>query len=175
MSDLRPAALNLGLFAAIDWQLKQFVRTSGIDCKLVATEEAELGLDENKILAVFRIFQESLSNVVRHAQATKVEVTLCRDERGFSMTIKDNGKGIEPGDRKKANSFGLMGIKERAHALEAEFAIESSPENGTALSIFIAMEKNSTNEQQISLRWKKTAQTNDKSFDLSLTPDTTTL
>ena len=149
MNDLRPATLELGLLAAVEWQLKQFMRASGIDCKLVATEGAELGLDENRSLAVFRIFQEALSNVVRHAQATKVEVTLRRDEHGFSMTIKDNGKGLIAGDSKKADSFGLMVIKERAHALEAEFAIESRPENGTALSIFIALEKNSTNERQI--------------------------
>ena len=140
MNDLRPATLELGLLAAVEWQLKQFMRTSGIDCKLVATEGAELGLNDEKISAVFRIFQESLSNVVRHAQATKIEVTLRSDEHGFSMTIKDNGKGLEPGDRSKPNSFGLMGIKERAHALEAEFTIESTG-NGTVLSIFIATKK----------------------------------
>ena len=144
MNDLRPAALELGLFAGVEWQLKQFMRTSDIDCKLVATEGGtlEFDLDEKKSAAVFRIFQESLTNVARHAQATKVEVTLRRDEHGFLMTIKDNGKGLEPGDRSKPNSFGLRGIEERAHALEAEFAIEST-ENGTALSIFITMKENS--------------------------------
>jgi signal transduction histidine kinase len=145
MNDLRPATLELGLLAGVEWQLTQFMRTSGIDCKLVATEEDNLELGEERVSAIFRIFQESLTNVARHAQATKVEVTLLRDERGFSMTIKDNGKGLEPGDSKKLNSFGLLGIKERAHALRAEFTMESSPENGTALTIFIAMEEVSTN------------------------------
>jgi signal transduction histidine kinase len=145
MNDLRPATLELGLPAAVEWQLKQFMRASGIDCKLMTSEEAELDFDKNKSLALFRIFQEALSNIVRHAQATKVKVKLYRDEHGFSMTIKDNGKGIESGGRKKPNSFGLIGIKERAYAIGAEFAIESTG-NGTTLSIFIAMEKNSTLE-----------------------------
>jgi signal transduction histidine kinase len=143
MNNLRPVALELGLIAAVEWQLKQFMRSSGIECNLVATNETELGLDDKSTTAVFRIFQEALSNVVRHAQATKVEVTLHRYERGFSMLIKDNGKGIGPGEREKANSFGLMGIKERAHALDAEFTIDST-ENGTTLSIFIAMQARDT-------------------------------
>jgi signal transduction histidine kinase len=145
MNNLRPATLELGLLAAVEWQLKQFMRSSGIDCKLVTSEETELDFDKNKSLALFRIFQEALSNIVRHAQATKVKVKLYRDEHGFSMMVKDNGKGIESGDREKSNSFGLIGIKERAYAIGAEFAIESTG-NGTTLSIFIAMEKNSTLE-----------------------------
>ena len=161
INNLRPATLELGLLAAVEWQLKQFTRSSGIDCKLMTSEETELDFDKNKSLALFRIFQEALNNVIRHAQATKVKVKLHRDEHGFSMTIKDNGKGIESNDREKPNSFGLIGIKERAHALGAEFAIESTG-NGTALSIFIAMKKNSTLEIiRPTIR--------------SLTPDATTL
>jgi NO-binding membrane sensor protein with MHYT domain/two-component sensor histidine kinase len=145
INNLRPATLELGLLAAVEWQLKQFTRSSGIDCKLMTSEETELDFDKNKSLALFRIFQEALNNVIRHAQATKLKVKLHRDEHGFSMTIKDNGKGIESGDREKPNSFGLIGIKERAHALGAKFAVESTG-NGTSLSIFIAMEKNSALE-----------------------------
>jgi signal transduction histidine kinase len=140
INDLHPATLQLGLLAGMEWQLMQFMRTSGIDCQLVATGGDDLGLGEESVSAVFRIFQESLTNIARHAEATKVEVTLLRDARGVSMTIKDNGKGLEPGYRRKPNSFGLMGIKERAHALDAEFAIKSSPENGTVLTIFIAIQ-----------------------------------
>lgn len=141
MNDLRPATLELGLRAGVEWQLKQFERMSGIACRLAAPEaEAEFELDEHRTVAVFRILQESLSNVVRHAQATKVEVTLCRDECGFSMKVKDNGKGLELGDRRKVNSFGLVGIKERTHALGGKLTIESSTSNGTVLSIFIGRE-----------------------------------
>ncbi|NMM27423.1 MAG: PAS domain S-box protein [Glaciimonas sp.] len=140
MNDLRPAALELGLYPAVEWQLKQFERRTRIACKLVTVaHEAALGLDADQTLAVFRILQESLANVVRHANATEVEIALSQDERGFLMQVKDNGKGLQPGDRRKANSFGLMGIKERIHALGGELIIASSLGNGTALSISIPM------------------------------------
>lgn len=141
INDLRPAALELGLQPAVEWQLKQFERMSGIVCALTAIKtEVGFGLDEGKTLAVFRILQESLSNVARHAQATEVKITLNQDEHGFLMVIKDNGKGLQPCDKSKENSFGLMGIKERAHALGGELTITSSPGDGTALSIFIPAE-----------------------------------
>lgn len=138
INDLRPAALELGLQPAVEWQLKQFERMSGIVCALTAIKtEVGFGLDEGKTLAVFRILQESLSNVARHAQATEVKITLQQDEHGFLMGIKDNGKGLQPVDKGKENSFGLMGINERAHALGGELTITSSPGDGTALSLFI--------------------------------------
>ncbi len=142
MNDLRPATLELGLGPAVEWQLKQFERNNGIACKLtIIAAEAEFGLDEGRTLAVFRILQESLTNVARHAQATEVDIALGQDEHGFSMTVKDNGKGLQPGDKKKANSFGLMGMKERIEALGGELNVTSSPDNGTALSIFIPIDK----------------------------------
>ncbi|NMM38554.1 MAG: PAS domain S-box protein [Glaciimonas sp.] len=138
MNDLRPAALELGLYPAVEWQLKQFERRTRIACKLVTVaHDAAVGLNADQTLAVFRILQESLANVVRHANATEVEIALSQDERGFLMQVKDNGKGLQPDDRRKANSFGLMGIKERIHALGGELIIASSPGNGTALSISI--------------------------------------
>jgi signal transduction histidine kinase len=138
MNDLRPATLELGLHPAIEWQLQQFQRISGIRCKLV-TAEPELGfrLDEDRTAAVFRIVQELLSNVARHAAATEVEIALNQDERGFSMKITDNGNGLQPGDRKKAKTFGLIGIAERIHSLGGELVIAGGPDHGTALSISI--------------------------------------
>ncbi|MEO8170833.1 MAG: PAS domain S-box protein [Oxalobacteraceae bacterium] len=139
INDLRPAALKIGLHPAVEWQLKQFERMSGIACALAAIKtEVNFGLNEGKTMAVFRILQESLSNIARHAQATEVKITLNQDERGFLMVIKDNGKGLQSVDKRKKNSFGLMGIKERTHAFGGELIITSSPGNGTAISIFIA-------------------------------------
>ncbi|NMM38353.1 MAG: PAS domain S-box protein [Glaciimonas sp.] len=141
MNDLRPATLELGLHPAVEWQLKQFERSSGIACKLTTiVPEPEFKLDETMISAVFRILQESLTNVARHAQATEVEIVLSQDERSFSMKVKDNGQGLQPGDRMKANSFGLMGIEERIHSLGGELIIASSPGKGTALSISIPVD-----------------------------------
>jgi len=142
MNDLRPATLDLGLYSAVQWQIKQFERMSGIACVLsTGAPEGEFGLDEIQTLAVFRILQESLTNVARHAMASQVEISLRQDERGFSMEVKDNGVGLQPGDTQKANSFGLIGMKERVHALGGEFFISTTPDNGTTLSILIAQGK----------------------------------
>ncbi|MEO8599329.1 MAG: PAS domain S-box protein [bacterium] len=136
MNDLRPDALELGLYPAVEWQVKQFERRNGIACKLVTiAQKIEFGLNTAQTAAIFRILQESLANIARHSQATKVGITLSQDEDGFLMEVKDNGKGLQPGDRRKANSFGLMGIRERIHALGGELVIASNPGNGTVLSI----------------------------------------
>ncbi len=140
MNALRPATLELGLGPAAEWQLKQFERVSGIACTLqMSTLCPGFGLDESRTSAIFRILQESLTNVARHAQASHIAITLRQDQFGFSMKVKDNGKGLQPGDRRKLNSFGLMGIKERIDALGGELVITSSPGKGTVLSIFVAI------------------------------------
>jgi PAS domain S-box-containing protein len=140
MNDLRPAMLELGLHPAVAWQIQQFERMSGIACRLTAlAPEAEFGLDEEQTLAVFRILQESLSNVARHAQASDVQIELAAGPNGFSMTVADNGKGLQPGDRSKDNSFGLMGIRERVLLLDGELTITSSPGSGTVLLIAIPL------------------------------------
>lgn len=145
MNDLRPATLELGLYPAVEWQVKQFERVSGIACRLSTVgPEAEFGLDESQTLAVFRILQESLANVVRHAWASSVEIVLNGNRRSFSMTVSDNGKGMQPGDRKKANSFGLIGVGERVHSFGGDFTITSSPGNGTLLSISIPVKEMAT-------------------------------
>jgi two-component system, NarL family, sensor histidine kinase UhpB len=140
MNDLRPAMLELGLHPAVAWQIRQFERMSGIGCVLSApSAEAEFGLDEEQTLAVFRILQESLSNVARHAQASAVQIALAAYPGGFSMTVADNGRGLQPGDRRKDNSFGLMGIRERVLLLGGELTITSSPGSGTVLLIAIPL------------------------------------
>lgn len=138
MNDLRPDALELGLYPAVEWQIKQFERRNGIACKLVTiAQKIEFGLNAAQTAAIFRILQESLANIARHSHATKVDITLRQDEECFLMEVKDNGKGLQPGDRRKANSFGLMGIRKRIHALGGELIISSTPGNGTVLSISI--------------------------------------
>jgi PAS domain S-box-containing protein len=139
MNALRPATLELGLGPAAEWQLKQFERISGINCTLeMSSLYPGFGLDEGRTSAIFRILQESLTNVARHAEASDIAITLRQDQFGFSMKVKDNGKGLRPDDRRKSNSFGLMGIKERIDALGGELVITSSPGKGTVLSIFVA-------------------------------------
>ncbi len=140
--DLRPFELELGLQAAVEWQLKEFERKNGVACHLSINEATfDYALSDGQTLAIFRILQESLSNIVRHSQATKAEVTLSWSERTFSMVVKDNGVGIYPNDKRKANSFGIAGIKERVNALGGELIIDSSAGDGTVLSVNIPVEK----------------------------------
>ena len=138
IGNLRPAVLNLGLPAAIAWQLREFERINRITCSLSVDEnEFETDLNNDRTVAVFRILQESLANTARHAQATEIMVELAVHNGNIAMTVKDNGVGFQMVDRRKANSFGLIAIKERVKSLGGELFIDSS--NGTALSISIPM------------------------------------
>ena len=141
INDLRPQTLELGLHAAFEWQLKQFERLSGIQCQLVVNEK-NLGdpLDDGRTLAIFRILQESLTNIARHAKATQVGVVLSINETRILMTVSDNGIGFHPNEQRSANGFGLVGISERLFALGGELMIDSLKDNGTVLSVTIPLE-----------------------------------
>jgi signal transduction histidine kinase len=139
INDLRPPVLDLGLQAAIDWQLEEFRQRSAIDCTMsVKDQDLRCDLNEKSATTLFRIVQESLSNIARHAQATQVHIELYRDGRRLYLQIKDNGVGMT--DRKKLNSFGLVGMKERISMLGGEFTIDSAPEKGTRLMISLPLD-----------------------------------
>ncbi len=142
INNLRPTVLDLGLTAAIEWQVKEFQRRTGIECKL-AMPDKELEVDDSRATALFRILQESLNNVFRHARATQARIEVQRRDGQVSMTVADNGVGIFPGCRRKATSFGLVGIKERVSTLGGEFRIKSGEENGTMLHVSIPVEEGS--------------------------------
>lgn len=138
MNNLRPPVLDLGLTAAIEWQVRQFERRNGVPCELLMNEEGR-EIPEAQATAVFRILQESLNNVGRHACATQVRVELRIDDRALQFSIKDNGVGMFPGDRRKARRFGLIGIQERVTMLDGELQIESAPGQGTSLRITVPL------------------------------------
>ena len=141
INDLRPCKLELGLRAAVEWQLMGFERISGIPCQLSINEDAlACALGDEMTLSVFRILQEALTNIARHSRATRAEVTLSWKQRMFSLIVKDNGIGIDPG-AKKENSFGIMGMLERVSAHGGELTIDSGHGHGTMLSVFIPVEK----------------------------------
>lgn len=135
INNLRPAVLDLGLTAAIEWQVAQFRRRSGIACDLLMSD-TELMVDDTRATSLFRILQESMTNVIRHANATQVTVEVRQEEDRLVMRIADNGVGIYPGDRRN-NSFGLVGVEERVHALNGHFYINSTPGKGTTLTVLI--------------------------------------
>lgn len=139
MNNLRPSVLDLGLQAAIEWQVRQFERRHGVPCELVMSDEGQQ-VPEMQATAVFRILQESLNNIGRHARATHVRIELRVDERQLTMAIKDNGVGMYPGDRRKARRFGLIGIQERVTILRGELNIDSKPGQGTVLRMRIPLQ-----------------------------------
>ncbi len=138
INNLRPGVLDFGLDAAIEWQVKEFQRRSGIVCD-VLFDRQKCEIDDHCATALFRILQESLTNINRHAQATRVNIVLRRDDQRLSLSIADNGIGIRPGCRRKANSFGLVGISERISRLGGELTIDSARGRGTTLAMTIPM------------------------------------
>lgn len=138
MNNLRPPVLDLGLQAAIDWQVKQFERRNGIPCELAMNDDGQEVADA-QATAVFRILQESLNNIGRHARATQVRVELRVDDKQLCMSIQDNGIGMYPSDRRKVRRFGLIGMQERVAMLGGELRIESKPGQGTLLQMSIPM------------------------------------
>jgi len=138
-SDLRPRTLDdLGLAAALEWQGQEFEKRTGIKCHLVLPQEP-LNLDPERSTAIFRIFQESLTNVTRHAQATGVDATLEIAEDQLIFRVHDNGKGFDPEEAKAKKSLGLVGMQERALLLQGEVRIEGIPGSGTTMILRIPL------------------------------------
>jgi PAS domain S-box-containing protein len=136
-SELRPGLLdNLGLSAAIEWQADQFQNRIGVKCDIIS-EPDDIILDQTRSTAIFRIFQETLTNIARHANATKVEVILRKKPAELALEVFDNGKGITEKEISDPKSFGLMGIRERVHSLGGVVKISGTHNKGTTVSIQI--------------------------------------
>jgi PAS domain S-box-containing protein len=140
--DLRPGMLDhLGLAVAIGWQAGEFEKRTGIRCKLNVDPE-DLALDPDLSTDIFRIFQETLTNIARHAEATKIVVDLKRTAGVVELTVKDNGKGIAEEQMTKPNSFGLLGIRERTHYRGGDVRITGKHGRGTMVKISIPLRGN---------------------------------
>jgi signal transduction histidine kinase len=133
-ADLRPGVLDkLGLGAALHYESRRFQERSGILCE-ARLPETELELATEVATALFRIFQECLTNVARHAGATKMEVALKLEEGWVSLRVMDNGRGITEAEIANPHSLGLLGMKERTALLGGEIAFERNPEGGTIVA-----------------------------------------
>lgn len=143
INDLRPNVLDLGLSAAVEWQIAEFRRRTGIACELV-DEPTEVALSDHAATAFFRILQESLSNIVRHAHASSVRVELRSNGHQLSMTVSDNGIGLGAHERGKVGSFGLVGIEERISILGGSFSISSTDGEGTTVCVSVPLHPDST-------------------------------
>jgi signal transduction histidine kinase len=138
INDLRPNVLDLGLSAAVEWQIDQFRQRSGIVCELIEHgADIDYGIDDKCAIAYFRILQESLSNILQHANASMVRVELRRQDGVLSMSISDNGVGLHDRSRNKFGSFGLVGIEERVSILGGSCSIDGSPNAGTTILISV--------------------------------------
>ena len=139
---LRPGILDdLGLAPAIEWQVDQYQDTTGIPCELAIIPE-DFTLDRERSTAIFRILQESLTNVVRHADATKIRITVERTGDRIALEVVDNGKGITKEDISGSTSMGLLGMRERLYAWDGKFKISGRPGKGTTVSVKIPITEN---------------------------------
>jgi PAS domain S-box-containing protein len=135
--ELRPGVLDdLGLAAAIEWQAKEFQRRTGIPCEVVFIPE-EIAVDPQRSTVIFRIFQEALTNITRHAGATGVEATLESRNGTYSLEVRDNGRGITKEEISGSQSLGIIGIRERVRWWGGEVRIEGSPGAGTVIKVTI--------------------------------------
>lgn len=129
-SELRPAVLDhLGLVAALEWQANDFQNRTGIRCDLDA-RISETGLSPEVSTNLFRVFRETLTNVIRHAGATRVKVRLREHSGRLTLEVHDNGRGITPAEIKNPRSMGLLGMRERAALLGGKFKIGGVPGQG---------------------------------------------
>ena len=136
-SQLRPEVLDqLGLAAAIGWQADDFKRRTGIRCS-VSLPPAALTLDHERSIAAFRIVQELLTNVARHANATRVEVSIRSAQDALTIEIEDDGKGIEPDAIHRRESLGLLGMRERVLPFGGSIEITAPPDGGTRAFVSI--------------------------------------
>lgn len=132
-SQLRPAAMNLGLEAAAEWLVSEFRSRTGVACTLSLPAKTIL-LDDESATTVFRILQESLTNVSRHAAARHVDVSLRVEAGHLVVQVRDDGRGFEESTISGRNSFGLTGIRERAIILGGEAHLHSVPGQGTVVT-----------------------------------------
>ena len=138
-ADLRPLMLDdLGLAPAVEWLIESFRERNAIECELIAPVE-DLDFKEPLASCVFRILQESLTNVARHSGASSVQVTLARSNGEIALTVKDDGRGFSPDAPRKPDSYGLLGLRERAYLVGGKVAIDSAPGRGVRIDVRIPL------------------------------------
>jgi signal transduction histidine kinase len=134
---LRPSLLDdLGILAALEWYAHDFQSRTGVQCKFTARVQ-DLDLDRERATTVFRIFQESLTNVARHANATRVTAKLNVVGGDVVLEVKDNGRGITERELANPRSFGLLGMRERAYLAGGDVQFKGHHGKGTTISVRI--------------------------------------
>jgi signal transduction histidine kinase len=138
-TELRPGILDdLGLAAALEWAAEEFEARTGTKCRIGMPGE-DITLDPDRATALFRIFQETLTNVARHAKATEVNVRLGKENDDLVLEIHDNGLGIREEQLSAGRSLGILGMRERALLLGGELTIQGVPGGGTTVRVRIPL------------------------------------
>jgi len=135
MTTLRPVELDMGILAALEWLVGEFVKQTGVPCEL-HSDVTEISLCERSTTAIFRIAQEALRNVGRHADATKAEVWFKQQDDDYILEVRDNGTGFDP-SVKTAGSFGLVGIRERVLMLDGEVSVTTTLGEGSTIRVHV--------------------------------------
>ena len=133
---LRPGILDYGIAPALEWQASDFAHRMGLEVTFETNEE-DLALDIEQSTALFRVFQESLTNVAKYAKASKVETELFATPTSVTLEVRDNGAGLSEGALEKATSFGIRGMMERVRALGGWLDINGAPGKGTTVMLSI--------------------------------------
>jgi PAS domain S-box-containing protein len=140
-SDLRPLMLDdLGLWPSLEWLVESFTEHTGVRCELSVNSE-ELELPDLQATAVFRAVQESLTNIAKHARASRVDVRIDREDSTLAVRVRDDGVGFATEASRKPNSFGLLGLRERAALLGGEAKVTSAPGRGTQVEVRFPVEQ----------------------------------
>jgi signal transduction histidine kinase len=138
--ELRPAILDdLGLGPAIEWQLREFQAKTGIRTELRSNIE-KLDFAGGRAAVVFRVVQEALTNVMRHAGATRVKLSMNLEKSRLHVSISDNGKGMSADGIAGTHSMGIVGMKERIASTGGEFTIQSQTGKGTGIDMYVPIE-----------------------------------
>jgi len=136
---LRPAALDFGILPGVEWLVEEFQKRSGIRCT-VSVAGGDIVLGEDRSIVLFRILQESLTNIARHAKASRVEILFDHDAERVRLDVQDDGIGFDMEAARSTKTFGLLGMRERAIMLRGEMSITSAPGRGTRVSVVMTIE-----------------------------------
>jgi signal transduction histidine kinase len=140
-TELRPSILDdLGLAAAVEWVAEEFEARTGTKCQ-ISLPDADIAFDPARATALFGIFQETLTNVARHADATQVEVRLGEENGNVILEVRDNGKGISDEQLSAKTSLGILGMRERVLLLGGTLTISGTPEKGTTVRVLTPASK----------------------------------
>jgi PAS domain S-box-containing protein len=141
-TELRPGLLDdLGITAAMEWYSHDFEKRTGIKTSFMSSVDEE-NLKKEWAIALFRIFQESLTNVARHSEASEVDVSLVKEGKQLVLLIEDNGRGFDPQEGPERKTLGILGMKERAMMLGGTYSIQGSPGKGTLVEVIIPLQTN---------------------------------